>query len=141
MLRPVVGEHPAHFLHSGNQKHIPQENHHTNQAFQQIQNQNAGNGLVKEGGNRHGQQEKQRNGQAQAHSHRNADQRLLKALAAQLLFQPQVKLSGLLLHLLRSQVRGAHQRLDANHLGIEEIENAPDKGEIFPGALGIQLPV
>ena len=48
VLRSVVGEHPAHFLHSGNQKHIPQENHHTNQAFQQIQNQNAGNGLVKE---------------------------------------------------------------------------------------------
>ena len=141
MLGAVIGKDPAHFLHPGNEDHVGKEDDHSDQAFQQVDSQNAGNDFVKEGGNGHGQQEKQKNGQSQAHGYRNAHNGLLKGLAAQVFFQPQVKFGGLLLHFLRSQIRGPHQRLDANHLGIEKAEDAPEKGPGCNGSGFVQLPV
>ena len=129
----MVGKHPAHFLHPGNQQHIAQENHHPDKSLNEIYPQVAGNPPVKQAADDHGKQEKEHNGQPQTHKHGNAHNGLLEGFVSQLLFQPPVKLGGLLLHFLRSQVRRAEKRLNAHHLGVEKVENTPDKGKIFPG--------
>ena len=100
MLRAVVGEHPLHLLHPGNQEHIGKENHHADDALHQIQGKVTIQPAVKKTSDDHGQQEKQQDGQAKAHSHGNPHHGLLEFLVSQLFFQPPVKFGRLLLHFL-----------------------------------------
>ena len=100
MLRAVVGKHPLHLLHPGNEEHIGEENHHADKPFHQIEGQIIVNPAVKEAADDHGQQEEQQNGQPQAHGDGDAHHGLLEFLIPQLFFQPLVKFGWLLLHFL-----------------------------------------
>ena len=138
MLSPMVGEYSFHILHAGDQEHIDQEDHNTQNALQKIARQfiarhPALNELAQQGR----QQNEQRHGKQDAHDHRQGDDHALSLFRGELFFQPGVKLR---LFFLRSlvlvggvDIRRVHQGGNAGLHGGAEAENAADKGNLLYG--------
>ena len=97
MLRAVIGEDAAHVLHAGHEEHVSKEDHDAQQALEQVAHDLIrGDKAVQERAEQRRQHEEQRDGERQSEHDGERDERVLRLLGGQALFQPGLKTAWLL---------------------------------------------
>ena len=145
VLRPVVGEHPAHLLGVGAQPQITQENGHLHHTFHHRLDpqRHLGPHQADEAGESGGQQDEQAHREGNSQGRRYGDEDggglLLGEVGVQPLLQPAGLLVLLLLQPLLGHLGGVHQGLDSVNHGRAEDEHPSHQGQLGKAAAGLNL--
>ena len=154
MLRPVVLEGAVNVFEPGAEVEVTEEDHQLHHALQQVPQPHGGirEEVEQAGGEQGGQDDEQRNGEGDPRRHGNADDPLHKPFAAEALFQPLLELGGgLLLLVVRIELRRPHEGLHPLHQGGQEVDHPADERDAQDGVpvldeleflfLDLQLPL
>ena len=135
MLRSVVLKYPANILHMGTHGQIAHKNHNFQYALRYIAHQHGVRDQRHSATQQGGQQEKQANRHADAQHYCHHYNDRCSLFTAQRLFQPKLKLGGLLglFLLFREKLGGIHQRLYTLHHGSHKGHHTPHKRQAQQG--------
>ena len=127
VLRTVVREHTLDVLHVRHAPEIQQEDDDAQQALKEVAHDGAVDEAVGQAGKQRRDQDEQHDRQRDAEHHGRADDDVLGLLLAEVLFDPEIDLAGLLLLVLGQQVGRIGQRLHALDHRVEKHDDAADE--------------
>ena len=127
VLRTVVREHTLDVLHVRHAPEIQQEDDDAQQALKEVAHDGAVDEAVGQAGEQRRDQDEQHDRQRDAEHHGRADDDVLGLLLAEVLFDPEIDLAGLLLLVLGQQVGRIGQRLHALDHRVEKHDDAADE--------------